>query len=134
MTAPTRQTERDIQSQILLHIARGEVRLFRLNTGVGWTGEVIARSANTITLRNPRPLHSGMVTGGSDLIGWRSITITPNIVGQRVAVFSAIEVKSATGRVSNEQQAFIDAVNDAGGYAGVARSIEDAGKVLYVEP
>lgn len=121
MTAPTRQSERDIQAQILLHIARGDVRLFRNNVGV-------------LQDRNGQYVRYGLCEGSSDLVGWRSVTITPDMVGQRIAVFCAVEVKSATGRVGNDQQAFINAVIDAGGYAGVARSIEDAGRVLYVEP
>lgn len=57
--------------------------------------------------------------GGSDLIGWC-----------RDGRFAAVEVKTPTGRVSAEQQAFIDAVNRAGGRAGVARSVEDVALIL----
>jgi hypothetical protein len=37
----------------------------------------------------------------------------------------ACEVKSATGRVSREQQAFINKINESGGVAFVARSLDD---------
>lgn len=57
--------------------------------------------------------------GGSDLIGWT-----------RTGQFAAVEVKTPTGRVSVEQQAFIDAVNRAGGRAGVARSVGDVARIL----
>jgi hypothetical protein len=57
--------------------------------------------------------------GGSDLIGWT-----------RDGRFAAVEVKTPTGRVTAEQQAFIDAVNRAGGKAGVARSVEDVKRLL----
>ena len=58
--------------------------------------------------------------------GYRSITITPEMVGQQVAVFTSIEVKTPTGRIRPEQQAWLETVQAAGGIAGVARSVEDA--------
>lgn len=41
-----------------------------------------------------------------------------------------IEVKSATGRVSPAQQAFLDTVTAAGGRAFIARSVADVAKEL----
>jgi hypothetical protein len=52
------------------------------------------------------------------------------MVGCRVAIFTAFEVKSAKGRVRPEQQAFIDNVKAAGGIAGVVRSVEEAKSLL----
>jgi hypothetical protein len=54
------------------------------------------------------------------------------MVGQRLAVFAAIEVKSVTGRPTPEQTAFLAAVRDAGGVACIARSVEDAQRALIV--
>lgn len=68
--------------------------------------------------------------GGSDLIGLHTVTVTPDMVGQRLAVFTAIEVKTPVGRVSEQQQRFIAMVKGLGGIAGVARSVEDAAKLL----
>jgi len=70
--------------------------------------------------------------GGSDLIGWTSVTVTPDMVGTTVALFTAVEVKTPTGRVTPAQQNFIDQVNKAGGRAGVARSSEDAQLLLKI--
>lgn len=39
--------------------------------------------------------------------------------------FLALELKAAKGVVSEEQQAFMDRVNDKGGYSAVVRSVED---------
>lgn len=64
--------------------------------------------------------------GGSDLIGIHTVTITPEMVGQKIGVFVAIEVKTPTGRLTKEQENFINAIRNAGGIAGVARSVEDA--------
>jgi hypothetical protein len=61
----------------------------------------------------------GICVGSSDLIG-----IAP------CGRFLAVEVKTATGRVTKEQQTFIDAVCRAGGIAGIARSVDDALQLL----
>ena len=41
--------------------------------------------------------------------------------------FFCIEVKTGTGRLSSEQEYFLEAVGRAGGIALVARSVDDAG-------
>ena len=55
---------------------------------------------------------------------------SPEMVGSTVAVFTSIEVKTPTGRLRPEQQQWLDAVQAAGGIAGVARSVEDAEALL----
>ena len=87
--------------------------MFRNNTGV-------------LQDRNGRPVQFGLAKGSADLIGWRTRLITEDMVGQQVAVFTSIEVKSATGRLRPEQQQWLDAVQKAGGIAGVVRSVDDA--------
>ena len=106
-------TEQTIQQQIRLICSRGPVRLHRNNTG-------------TLRDANGRPVQFGLAKGSADLIGWTTRTITPDMVGQRVAVFTSIEVKSATGRLKPDQRQWMEAVQAAGGIAGVARSVDDA--------
>jgi hypothetical protein len=72
--------------------------------------------------------------GGSDLIGWRSITVTPDMVGQKLAVFLAIEVKGERTRVTDQQRNFLDRVKADGGLAGVARTVEDAKAIVSQIP
>lgn len=57
--------------------------------------------------------------GGADLIGWT-----------RIGLFLAIEVKTKNGRLTPEQENFINSVNLFGGIAFVARSVEDVIKHL----
>lgn len=71
-----------------------------------------------------------LAPGASDLIGFKPVVITAEHVGRVLAVMVAIEVKTPTGRVSPEQQHFIDFVRDSGGIAGVARSEVDAKEIL----
>lgn len=71
-----------------------------------------------------------MAKGSSDLIGLRKVTITPDMVGQEIGVFCAVEVKSAKGRPTSEQKQFIACVQKFGGLAGVARSVDEAASII----
>lgn len=102
------------------------VRLFRQNVGMAWIGDWTRLRDGSVLIRNPRPLHAGLVKGSGDLIGWTSIEITPEMVGRRVAVFTSLEGKEGSGRANEAQRNWLQAVNDAGGIAGIVRSEEDA--------
>ena len=114
--ASARSDELAIQNAIRLEHGAGPARLWRNNTGA-------------LKDASGRLVRYGLCQGSSDLIGLRSVTITPDMVGQTVAVFTAIEVKDR-GRLTPEQRAFIAMVQQAGGLAGVARSPEDARAIL----
>ena len=108
-----------VQNKIRLAVGSGDVRLFRNNTGA-------------LLDMQGRLVKFGLCKGSSDLIGFRSITITPDMVGQKIAVFTAIEVKDK-GKATVEQKNFINIINNAGGYAGVAKNVNDAKKILYMD-
>lgn len=86
---------------------------------------VFRQNVGAIKDRNNRLVRYGLCTGSADLIGWQSVVITPDMVGQRFARFVSIEVKTPTGRLSPEQETWQAAVQKAGGIAVVARSVED---------
>lgn len=121
-------TEGDLHRSILL-LGRGDTRLFRNNTGMGWAGQAVRVTPTDVLVRNARPLHAGLCTGSSDVIGWRTVTVTPDMIGQHIALFAAIEAK-VRARTTKEQRNFIAAVCAAGGLAGVARSVEEAKAIL----
>lgn len=87
-------------------------RLFRNNTGA-------------IKDANGRLIRFGLCKGSSDLIGFKPVKITPEMVGRTVAVFVAVEVKTPSGKSTPEQVHFIDKVKENGGMAGIARSVQD---------
>lgn len=118
--------ENNIQKRIMLALSKQGVTIFRNNTGMGWAGEAIRLQSGDVLIKNPRPLHAGLCVGSSDLIGFKPVKITPDMVGKTVAVFTAVEVKTPTGRASKEQLNFIDRVKQAGGNAGVARNEAEA--------
>jgi hypothetical protein len=107
-------SEQSIQQHIRIACSTGDTRLFRNNTG-------------TLRDQHGRPVQFGLCKGSADLIGYRTITITPEMVGQQVAVFASIEVKTPTGRPSalSSRHGWKQS-RHAGGIAGVARSVEDA--------
>lgn len=100
-------TEAQIQQAIRLALGREhDVLLYRNSVGVAQTPD-------------GRTQRFGLCVGSSDLIG-----IGP---GGR---FLALEVKTERGRVSPEQQRFIDLVNARGGIGAVVRSPEQARAVV----
>lgn len=116
-------------------------RLFRNNVAQSWVGKLykptkqtqVNVGPNDVVLYNARPLHAGLCEGSSDLIGWRSVTITEEMIGCKFAIFAAVEIKTSSGKATQAQLAFVDAVKRAGGMGLVVRSIEEATKGLSGE-
>lgn len=68
-----------------------------------------------------RYVQFGLHPGSGDLIGWKSVTVTPDMVGHKVAVFVSLEVKTESGKVKPDQINWLHQVNEAGGIAAVVR-------------
>ena len=109
-------SERDIQAQIWEAVGKHSV-MFRNNVG-----SIESKTGQWITF--------GLVKGSSDLIGWTPVEVTQEMVGKHVAVFTAIECKTDKGKPTPEQLYFIGRVQGDGGFAGVARNVKDALKVI----
>lgn len=112
-------TEAELQQQIRL-LSRGDVRLFRFQCG-------------HFELKDGRRITVG-VPGMSDLQGWKSLVITQEMVGQRVAVYLALEIKAPGHRTEKDrlekQLAFIETVKQHGGIAGMVTSEQQAMELL----
>ena len=65
------------------------------------------------------------IKGSSDLMAVKPTVITPDMVGQTLAVFVAVEVKTATGRQSEPQKKWQKAVEKLGVKYIIARSEND---------
>jgi hypothetical protein len=85
----------------------------------------------------PRSITTGLGKGSSDLIGYAKRTITPDMVGKTVAIFTAIEVKREGWNKNKKlnpheqnQANFIARVKEDGGIAGFSASIDDFNNVL----
>lgn len=119
-------SEREIEKQIALEASRRGVTLFRNNVGMGWAGKWVQQPNGDVLIKNARPLHAGLCEGSSDQIGWTPVKITGDMIGLELAVFTAVEVKNGTrGCLTPEQRNFLERLEDAGGIAIEARSVED---------
>lgn len=107
-------SEAGVQSAIRLALGSVPgVRMFRNNCGMYQD----PKSGNWVRY--------GLLPGSGDLIGWRSVVITPEMVGTTVAQFVSVEVKTPKGVVKPDQRLWADNVRKAGGIAVIARSVED---------
>lgn len=102
--------EQNIQRLIMLALSEAGCLVWRNNCGM---------------LKNEAgiPIKFGLGNpGGSDLIG-----LTSN------GRFFAIEVKTPTGKPTKQQLNFIEQVKSKGGLAGIARSPDDALRIINEE-
>lgn len=135
--------ETNIVNTIMKDVSPSGVRIFRNTRGVFYTLDSVkgliaaAMSLNIARIKSAaaalRQVAAGLLAAGaSDLIGFKPVLITQEMVGTTLAVFVAMEVKTATGRASPEQAHFVEFVNKNGGLAGIVRSSEDAKSVLKI--
>jgi len=105
--------ETDIQHDVQLAASRAGARLFRNNVGLfrSWVGD--------------RKVRCGLCPGSADLIGWRSVKITADMVGKTIAQFVSCEVKKPKKNEEKPQENWRATVTIAGGCAFVARSVKD---------
>ena len=72
----------------------------------------------------------------SDWVGIRPVLITPEMVGQVLGVFTAVEMKKEgwhfhpNNKHESDQKHFIDIVNANGGMSGFAQSVDDFYRII----
>lgn len=124
--------ESELQQQIQLEGVKHGCQTMRNNSGAFKTpeGRWVRFGLGNISKKHGDKIKS------SDLIGFTRVTITPEMVGKTVAVFTAVEVKEP-GWICNladartkAQDAFLNWVLKAGGLAGFARSIDDFKRII----
>ena len=105
--------------------------MFRNNSGAykDATGRVVFYGLGVISSQQNKYFKS------SDLIGFTPITITPDMVGRKMAVFTACEVKKTKWKYTATEREvaqlkFLDVVKMNGGIALFANSIESYKKAI----
>lgn len=73
----------------------------------------------------------------SDLIGLTTVTITPDMVGKKVAIFTAIEVKEPNWKFTGterevSQEKFINWVRLHGGISSFCKSVDEFTQLLQI--
>lgn len=126
--------EESIVSQEVQIAARySNCTLFRNNSGacVDNTGRLVRYGLGNISKAQTAQIAS------SDLIGITKVVVTPDMVGQTIGVFTAIEVKKEAWKEDKKfsgreraQDAFIKWVKSMGGYAGFANSVDKLKEIL----
>ena len=131
----TTTKEGALLTDVLLRVSKSNlIRLFRNNIGIAIMGKIKFSPNGDAQVKQPRFIHYGIPgEGGSDLLGYRTLTITPEMVGTRIAQFVACELKTPIGKLSPQQENFIRVVNEAGGLGVVVRSVRDAEELLGLD-
>jgi hypothetical protein len=80
--------------------------------------------------RTGRLITFGLAPGSPDLVGWKTVIVTPEMVGSSLAVFCGIEIKTPTGVVRADQLHWLSRLDVAGGISGVVRSTDDVVQLL----
>lgn len=80
---------------------------FRNDCGMAFVGPKLKR------------IRYGLFPGSADRVGWRPIVITSDMVGQTIAQFLSVEIKTARDRMSDEQKRWASAVVRDGGRAEI---------------
>lgn len=135
------KSEHDIQTQIRINISENKIRSFRINVGIGWSGNDIKHHSNgSITITDARPFatfgsvdETKKLKGFSDLFCVVPVVVTPEMLGQTIGVAGFVEVRSLTGKPSKNQLDFINQMKSLGARAGVARNPDYALKILRGE-
>ena len=91
---------------------------WRINVGSGY----LSHGWND----KPRWFSTGVPKGFPDLIGIIPRRIEESDIGKLIGQFAFIEVKSKTGRLSQDQKLFQTLLMKHGAIGGIARSAEDA--------
>ncbi len=107
--------------KLLLALSQAGSRVFRNQVGQGWVGRLLKYIDGAAVIGNARNVRFGLTVGASDIIGFTPIVVTADMIGLKVAVFTAIEAK-VDAPVEDEQRNFLRAVSDAGGIALIVRN------------
>ena len=133
-----KKAENRVQSEVFATLGgRPEITLFRNHVAQGVTGKITKCTAEEAIVQFPTRANFGLCKGSSDLIGWKTVLITPEMVGQKIAVFTALEIKREGWTPPKESNSkdfehyatqlnFIQQVLKSGGFAGFAQDTEDA--------
>ena len=112
-------------NKLRIYAQENNGRLFRNNVGEAWIGieQWIYKGIHKIIqLSSPRRIKFGLHKGSSDLIGWKTILITPEMIGKRFAIFWAMEEKYNNDKLKPDQINFLKNVKNAGGIANIAHN------------
>ena len=114
-----------------LYLKFKDWKLFKNNTGTAYQGKRrkdiemrlrgVYPKVNLMVFENPRIVNFGLIKGSSDIIGWKPLHITEDMIGQEIAQFVAIEIKSLGDTLKKEQRNFLNIISKDGGISYLAK-------------
>lgn len=107
--------------------------LFRNDNGTAWAGGKTTKRGDKLILAGARRVRYGLQPGSADMIGWTPVVITPEMVGETVAVFTSVEAKTHNDRLRENQIRWFNNVRDSGGLARVIWE-NGSGELVEINP
>lgn len=108
-----KQQETAVWKQVLLKYSQKGYRLFRNQR---YVGPIVRGGKITKSWAN-----CGLCDGAGDVVGYRIITVTAEMIGKKIAQFCSFETKTEKGSVKPEQTQFVNTIKNDGGIAEVIR-------------
>lgn len=131
--------ETNIRNKAVMAASKAGARLFRNQVGAGWvapphkTKKWTEDGVQYVLLENPRYITYGFPQGSGDDQGFLSVTITPDMVGQKFARYVNAEAKTETGKPGKGQKEWHEFVWSNGGLSGFYRCEDDILRILRGE-
>lgn len=122
--------ETSLHRSVMLALSDVHTRAWRNNNGVGWQGSSFTIRNRRLVQGAARYVRYGLAPGSSDVIGVRTMQVTANMVGKRVAVPLMIETKTEDQRLSTDQKSWLAMAHKLGCIAGVATSVDEARQII----
>lgn len=108
-----REKNKDGETQFSARLRKEFAQLYRV-----WKVKLLRNNVGRLQDRHGNYVTYGLGNGSPDNCGWRSITITPDMVGKHIAVFVGAEVKTDSDITDNHDQwQWLKDLHDAGGLA-----------------
>jgi len=102
-------SEKNIQNELIINLSRHGLLVWRNHVGVFRAYD------------DPKRIVKVGIPGQPDIMAIKAITITPDMVGKTIGIACQIEVKTPTGRQSQQQKYWQEAVEQRGGVYVLAR-------------
>lgn len=111
-----KKSEKDVHNDLMRFLSdkMGSIKLFRNNVGIG------------LSIDKKRMIRYGLCEGSGDFVGWKTIEITPEMVGNKIAIFTSVELKKPNkSKTTPKQLLWQQNVINAGGRAIIASRYDD---------
>ena len=127
-----KKSEAEVSDDVIIEASKYNLKLFRNNSGsfINPRGVPVRFGLGNVSKRFNKLMKT------SDYIGWTPVTITPEMVGKTVAVFTALEIKEDGWKYSGDereaaQKKFIDLVKSSGGIASFIKNVAQVKQLIF---